>query len=51
MAAPSSYDDSAPTEYESMTVSQLKSLLDSMGISYPTNSKKADLIALIEGGV
>lgn len=35
--------------YDSMTIAQLKELLDSKRIEYTQSTKKADLIKLLEG--
>lgn len=42
-----------PTEgYESLTVPEIKQLLDDLGVDYPSSALKADLIDLLttEGG-
>ncbi len=38
----------ATVDYSSLTVAQLKALLDERGIDYPSNALKADLVALAE---
>ena len=39
----------ATVDYSSLTVAQLKALLDERGIYYPSNAIKQDLINLLEG--
>ncbi|WP_438770996.1 HeH/LEM domain-containing protein [Enterococcus sp. AZ189] len=39
----------APVDYSSLTVAQLKALLDEREITYPSNAKRQDLIDLLEG--
>lgn len=39
----------ATIDYGSMTVVELKALLDEQGIYYPSNAKKSELINLLEG--
>ncbi|WP_432763678.1 HeH/LEM domain-containing protein [Enterococcus innesii] len=38
----------AAVDYNSLTVAQLKALLDERGVDYPSNALKADLITLAE---
>ncbi|MFR0703089.1 HeH/LEM domain-containing protein [Enterococcus sp.] len=37
----------ATADYSSLTVPELKALLDERGIAYPSNAKKQDLIDLL----
>lgn len=37
-------------DYSQYTVAQLKQMLDDLGIYYPSNALKADLVKLMEGG-
>ncbi|WP_438766761.1 HeH/LEM domain-containing protein [Enterococcus sp. AZ102] len=37
------------TDYSNLTVVELKALLDELGIDYPSNAKKQELIDLLEG--
>lgn len=46
MSARSVESDSAPDNSE-LTVSEIKEKLDGKGIEYPSNTKKADLLALL----
>lgn len=39
----------ATVDYNSLTVTELKALLDERGIEYPSGAKKAELIDLLEG--
>ena len=40
--------DEPTVDYSSYTVAQLKSIADESGVEYPSNIKKADLIAKLE---
>ncbi|MFR3687289.1 MAG: HeH/LEM domain-containing protein [Enterococcus sp.] len=39
----------ATVDYSSLTVPELKALLDERGVTYPSNALKADLVELLEG--
>lgn len=41
------YDENAPAAPAKLTVPQIKSKLDELGIEYPSNAKRDDLIALL----
>lgn len=45
---PSEAEDAPPADLSKLTVAKLKEMLDTAGVEYPADAKKADLLALLE---